>query len=293
MGISLARIVKLCLAMLFVVLKSVHTALFRLVGRPIPSTFVVLMYHSVKQVERERFARQMEQLVQLANPVRADFVPEKTGQERTYVAVTFDDGYESILENAIPILLEKRIPATVFVPTKYLGFRPAWITQENSRDIGEKLLSVDDLPSLRKLGVLIGSHSMTHRPLTELSPAEAFTELSESRQVLERILGEEVSLFALPYGASNADILRLSREAGYDRVFLGDPLYTSDNVEGHVAGRIGASPGDWPLEYRLKILGAYQWLPLAIAAKKRMVNFLHKFSTYRSSRGQRVENVQG
>jgi hypothetical protein len=33
-------------------------------------------------------------------------------------------------------------------------------------------------------------------------------------------------------------------------------------------GRIGVTPHDWPLEYRLKVIGAYQWLPLAIAAKR-------------------------
>jgi peptidoglycan/xylan/chitin deacetylase (PgdA/CDA1 family) len=271
------RVLKLCIAMLFAIWKSAQTALFRLTRRPIPSTFVVLMYHSVKRAERERFVRQMAQLVKLVSPVQADFMEEKMGQDRNYVAVTFDDGYQSILENAVPVLLEKCIPATVFVPTKFLGNGPDWITDEKCRDIRETLFSVHDLKYLRKNGVLIGSHSVTHRPLTALSQAEALTELTESRQVLERILGEKVVLFALPYGASSPDVLRLSREAGYDRVFLCAPWCSRSNDEGHVAGRIEVSPGDWPLEYRLKIRGAYQWLPWAIAAKRRAINFLRKF----------------
>ena len=273
--LSLSRVVKLCIALLFSVFKSAQTAFFRVIGRPIPSNFVVLAYHSVKRAERERFARQMDQLLKLANPVHADFTAGKIGWSQSYVAVTFDDGYQSVLENAIPILLEKRIPATIFVPTKYLGGRPTWITDEKHRNAREKLLSINDLKSLRKNGVLIGSHSVTHRPLTQLSQAEAFAELIESREVLERILEEKVGLCALPYGSSSPDVLRLSRKAGYDRVFLGDPLCSSGNVAVHVVGRINVSPSDWPLEYRLKVRGAYQWLPLAIAAKKQIINFLN------------------
>src|SRR5262249_10846819 len=143
--------------------------------------------------------------------------------------------------------------------------------------ITEKLLSVHDLKYLRKHGVLIGSHSVTHRPLATLSQAEAFTELTESRRVLEKKFGGKVVLFAPPHGSSRPGVLRLSREAGYNRVFLCGPWCSSSDVEGHVAGRIEVSPGDWPLEYRLKFRGAYQWLPRAIAAKRRAVNFLHKF----------------
>src|SRR5437879_3551809 len=143
-----SRTVKLCIASLFVVFKSAQTVLFRPAGRPNPSNFVVLMYHSVKRAERERFARQMDRLAKLAKPVQADFTEGKTKWDRNYVAVTFDDGYQSVLENAVPILLEKRIPATIFVPTKYLGGRPAWITDEKHRNVREKLLSINELNCL-------------------------------------------------------------------------------------------------------------------------------------------------
>ena len=38
-----------------------------------------------------------------------------------------------------------------------------------------------------------------------------------------------------------------------------------------VTGRIAVNPTDWELEFRLKILGAYQWLPRVIAYKRKLL----------------------
>jgi len=234
------------------------------------------MYHSVKTHEREQFAHQMDLLVRLASPVAGDFNGRNDCRNRNFVAVTFDDAYQSILENALPILREKKIPVTVFVPTDSLGIRPGWITNQRHRDASERLLTSDELRFVQQTGGLIGSHSVTHRPLTELSRAEALAELTESRQALERILGRNVDSFALPYGAANADVLRLAAKAGYQRVFLSEPVNSRAGSDGPVYGRIGVSPSDWALEYRLKVLGAYQWLPVGIALKRRILNVLRK-----------------
>jgi peptidoglycan/xylan/chitin deacetylase (PgdA/CDA1 family) len=271
-----SRVIKVTIAMLFFACTSIRLAVFRLAGYPIAPTFVVLMYHSVKSRERERFARQMEQLVSIATPVYADFAGSRTSDGHRSVAVTFDDAYQSVLENAIPILRERRIPATLFVPTKYLGGQPAWITNERHRNADERLLTIDELRCVRKDGGLIGSHGVTHRSFTQLNHAEALAELIESREVLENISRQRVNLLALPYGSSNTEVLRIATQAGYERVFLNVPRRSAGNFE-CLIGRIEVSPTDWALEYGLKIRGAYQWLPLAIAAKGRLMNVLGRF----------------
>jgi len=253
-----SRLLKVVIAFLYIPFDSVRCTLFRLLGYPVSARFVALMYHSVKSHEREQFAQQMDLLVRLANPVAGDFTGRNDGGNRSFVAVTFDDGYHSILENALPILREKKIPVTLFVPTNSLGTRPGWITNERHRDAAERLLTSDELRFVQQTGGLIGSHSVSHRPLTELSRTEALAELTESRQALEKILGRNVDSFALPYGAANADVLRLAAEAGYQRVFLSEPVNSRAGIDGPVYGRIGVSPSDWALEYRLKVLGAYQ-----------------------------------
>jgi hypothetical protein len=52
----------------------------------------------------------------------------------------------------------------------------------------------------------------------------------------------------------------------------------------HVVGRIEVSPTDWPLEFRLKIRGAYQWLPLAMSAKRKVVSLLKRRSARKTRR---------
>ena len=271
------RAVKLCIAVAFAVVRTVRAGAFLLAGIPVSPTFVVLMYHSVKRGERDRFARQMDRLLKLAKPVPADFVCEGGRGRGNFVAVTFDDGYASVAENALPVIVERGIPASLFVPTKYLGGRPDWIRSPGSRDAAERILSAGELIRVSEMrGVVIGSHSLSHRPLAEISQSEAFAELVESRGTLERLLGRRVGLCALPYGSSSPAVLRLSKQAGYERVFLGSPLSLARSVKGHVAGRIGVSPGDWPLEFRLKVRGAYDWLPVAIAAKGKVRSLLRR-----------------
>src|SRR5262245_20637979 len=119
------RLLKVAIATLFFVSSSIAITLLRLARRPITARFVVLAYHSIKRHERERFARQMDRLIKAAKPVRSDFAAGTTEHNTVYAAVTFDDGYQSVLENAIPVLAERCIPATLFVATEYLGGPPA------------------------------------------------------------------------------------------------------------------------------------------------------------------------
>lgn len=275
-GETSTRVLKFGIALLFDGFETVRSFVRRLAGYPANPPFVVLMYHSVKHDERDRFARQIDQLRRLAHPVYADFAGAATDGRR-YVAVTFDDAYHSVLENAFPILNERGVPSTYFVPTQHVGSKPGWITDARHRDAAERLLTDNELRQMRNAGALMGSHGVTHRPLTLLSPSDVTAELAQSRTTLSAMVGQDIDLFALPYGAGNAEVYRMAVAAGYRRVFLNVPVHRGSGGE-HVVGRVEVSPTDWPLEYRLKIRGAYQWLPWAMATKRRVMNVLRRFT---------------
>lgn len=275
----LTRCTQLVLATLFLTLRSAYFGLLRLAGRPVPWTFVVLMYHSVTPDEVSRFSRQMDLLKKRTHVVRADFSAAGAVPGNRYVALTFDDGFESFIRHVMPVLRQKQIPATVFVVTRDIGKRPGWIADGKRRGANERLMGEEDLRALLREGLAsVGSHSVSHAPLrgSALSADEIRFELGGSKQDLEERLGREIALFALPYGAYDERVLQFAKEAGYGRVFLSIPLGSMTNIEGHIAGRIDTSPADPPFSFRLKALGAYQFLPLAIAGKARLLSWARR-----------------
>ena len=81
-------------------------------------------------------------------------------------------------------------------------------------------------------------------------------------------------MLALPYGSSTANVIAAARRTGYERVFANIPLPRKALRGSPLVGRIDVSPRDWPLEFRLKIDGAYDWLAVAIPAKRAILKAL-------------------
>jgi peptidoglycan/xylan/chitin deacetylase (PgdA/CDA1 family) len=241
-------------------------------GMPRTTPLVVLTYHAVTQDDCDRFERQMLSLKRHATPVLPDAAPVIAG--RPVVAVTFDDALQCVFDHALPVLERHGIPATVFVPTGYLSGPAAWMpVADGAKDCAGRVAARATLAALDPGRVRLGSHSVTHRRLPPLETAAIREELAVSRQTLEEITGGRVTMFALPYGACSAAVLAAAREIGYERVFANVPVPADPGRQPRLVGRIDVSPRDWPLEFRLKATGAYQWLTLAIPAKRALLRW--------------------
>ncbi len=238
----------------------------RLFGSRVSGTCVILYYHMVLPEHRVLFGRQMDILLRLARPIAASHsAPLPAGVH--HAAVTFDDGFENVLDNALPELQARGIPSTWFIVSGALGQYPHWTTGGWSSAKSEKVLSAEQLRSLPVDLVTIGSHTVSHRALTKLDEGDAGRELAESRGMLEGVLGRSITLFSFPFGAMNSHLVAYCRKSGYERVFSTSPeLAFSDPYE-FVTARVPVEPTDWPLEFRLKLLGAYSWLPIAFFLK--------------------------
>jgi peptidoglycan/xylan/chitin deacetylase (PgdA/CDA1 family) len=143
-----------------------------------------------------------------------DALPERSA------LVTFDDGYRSLLDHGLPTLRAFGCPAVLFVPTSYLGGTNAFDRDEEPE---EAVCSAADLRLLRRQGVSIQSHGVTHRGFSDLGPDEIGQEISRSREVLEETVGESVELFSFPYGdggKEEGEVTSLLRGAGYRAAFL-------------------------------------------------------------------------
>ncbi len=262
---KIKRILKLGISLGFYCASYVWPLVRRWRGVPAKGICVILYYHAVPSQQRARFARQMDLLVRCAKPIGIDGVPPLDGGAR-YAAVTFDDGFESVFENALPELVKRQIPATIFVISDALGQKPGW------EGYPERTVSVEQLRKLPADLITIGSHTMTHPFLPAMSEKEARRELSGSRARLEQMLNRKIKLFSFPYGAFNQNLVEWCRDAGYQRVFTTLPVPAFNDPKEFVTGRVWADPTDWALEFRLKLSGAYRWLPLAFALKGRLVS---------------------
>lgn len=132
--------------------------------------------------------------------IRALTLPDEL-PERS-VLITFDDGYRSMREIVLPLLLRFEYPGVLFIPTKFIG-------GNNDFDIGvepkEPICSWDDLAELERNGISVQSHGVSHRQFSELDLPQREEELYRSKVILEEKLGRAVEIFAYPYGDEGPD----------------------------------------------------------------------------------------
>jgi peptidoglycan/xylan/chitin deacetylase (PgdA/CDA1 family) len=130
---------------------------------------------------------------------------------RKPILLTFDDGYKSNADVAVPILRKHSFTATIFVVPGRLGASNAWDADEKQ----EPLMTAPEIRALHAEGFHFGSHTMTHVRLTTAAPEVALYELHESRTALEALLQEPVRTICYPWTQHDATVHQLARQAGY------------------------------------------------------------------------------
>jgi peptidoglycan/xylan/chitin deacetylase (PgdA/CDA1 family) len=192
------------------------------------------------------------------------------------VAITFDDALASALDYAIPELRARRMPATIFVPAGALGVAPNWQKEDDYADSGELVATADALRASLSDLVQLGAHSLTHPYLSRLCSQNARLEIAGCREQMGQIFGIDVRIFAFPYGDHNPAIVELCREAGYERVFTNIPSPVDPTSGGFVRGRVLVEPWDGPIEFYLKMSGAYAWMAYVSATKRWLRSHLRR-----------------
>ena len=184
----------------------------------------ILMYHRVRDdsvdpdmsVSTTHFDRQMGLLSKSFDVISLAEVVELLNGDRSLrrdtVAITFDDGYQDNYVNAFPILNKHGLTATVFIISGRVG--------------EEGMLSLTEIKEMRRAGWEIGSHTITHPILKDLSDEAAKREIVDSKRDLEALLGEEINVFAYPKGKKLVHLddrdVSLVREAGYRAAVVTD-----------------------------------------------------------------------
>lgn len=135
-----------------------------------------------------------------------------TPLRRHAVVITVDDGYEDFREHAWPALREHGFPAMVYLVSSLMGRTSSW---QKHRSDPAPLMTQETVRQLHREGCHFGSHTLTHSRLSKLSAADQRSEIFDSKDALEDLLGSEVNHFCYPYGDYSLRARDMVQEAGY------------------------------------------------------------------------------
>jgi peptidoglycan/xylan/chitin deacetylase (PgdA/CDA1 family) len=124
------------------------------------------------------------------------------------LSLSVDDGNASDVEIALPALLDRGLSADFFVLAGRLG---------EPGSLGE-----DDLDSLIKNGMTVGTHGMVHRPWRRMDAGAIREELVVARDRLASVTGQPVTQAACPLGQYDRGCLNALRRLDYTTVFTSD-----------------------------------------------------------------------
>ncbi len=229
-----------------------------------PSKIPVLMYHSIDDtgsvisISTRVFKKHLQYLKDHGfETVSLDeYFNTPASQTANKVLITFDDGYQSLFSQALPILKEFSYKATVFLVTDYVGKNAEWIIRDQQiildklvaqlafskeemeaevRKLKElsksKLLSWDEIREMEKHGFEFQSHSHTHPFVSVISVDEIKFELEQSKSILEENLNKKVSAFAYPYTDCNhPQVTELLAKIDYQGAFIGDQFPRGNHI---------------------------------------------------------------
>jgi len=185
------------------------------------------------------------------------------------VVITLDDGWADNYANALPVLAETGLKATLFVVTGFVG-RKGYLTWQQLADMQAEGMSVQ-------------SHTHGHNPLSLLSEEEIRSELEVSKGSIEDRLGTPVDFLSAPHGMVDARVIRAARSSGYRGICTSEPGFTHRYGALTVFKRINISSRFTPTRFQNVVKGNRTSILTDVAMKK-VRNLLKKSLGYKNYR---------
>ena len=181
----------------------------------------ILLYHHVSSstpastsISPEAFKSHMEYLdahhtvVSLQDVVSA--IQHNTTLPENAVAITFDDGYANILDNAHPILADLGFPYTVFINPDEIG-------------VGPKQLTWEQVIAMHNDGVVFANHTLDHLHMLNGEQAmgerawleKVWQNVESAEKKIEDKLDISLKYLAYPFGEYNTALANKLKTEGY------------------------------------------------------------------------------
>lgn len=156
---------------------------------------------SITEGEFEKIIVELKKYIVSVKDIRR----EEWNSQNKKVIISFDDGYESLINTAFPILQKYSIPFVAYITTDFLD-NEGYLTKKELKTIANSTLCT------------IGSHMCSHKKTKEMSRYQVKQEWEESKSIIEKIISKDVQYAALPYGSFESCTYRsclYALQAGY------------------------------------------------------------------------------
>lgn len=221
-----------------------------------PQKVPILTYHSIEpkpdhkegvmqrhyRITPENFEKQMQYLkdngyTPITFKTLAEYLSYGTTIPEKAIVLTFDDGWKSQYDYAVPVLNTYGFTATFFIITK---------------SHGGGYMTWDEVRELANAGFEIASHTKTHAKLAALTDdASLKEELEGSKAALEENVGVVISTLAYPYYSHDDRVMKAAQAAGYSAARAGWTKF--ENSHEHLFELSSQEPVDDPNPFATKI----------------------------------------
>ena len=105
---------------------------------------IAIYYHCISDEDKSKFKSQIAYLAKNFTFVNSEFEISTNGNKKC-ILLTFDDGYTSVMSNALPILKKYNIPSIIFFPNGLLGKYPNWKINKDKTCTSERIMNKNEI----------------------------------------------------------------------------------------------------------------------------------------------------
>lgn len=246
-------------------------------------TPLVLMYHGIGEVPATldpdnlfvpsaTFAAQLDRLVERGWAVidEAGYLAALDGAPTPprSVLLTFDDGYVSVLERAVPMLAARGLPALCYVSPGLDGRGPAPGLPDDFA-----LMTTQQMRELVAAGVSLGCHGWDHQSMSGMDQVSLQRYTVTARDAVRAVIGttDGPATFAYPFGHHDERAREAVADAGFSCAFA---TYTGSGR--FALPRVDINATETPRSFDLKLRTIYPLARRALTSTPRVRQAVHR-----------------
>ena len=220
------------------------------------------MYHSISDdsynlsVSIKNFKKQMNFMKNNGyNTINLEDLSKKN-YKKLFI-ITFDDGYEDIYLNAMPILEELNFTATCFLVSSLIGKYNIWDINNKSYK-KKKLMNENQINNWLNKKLSIGAHSADHKDLKKLNYNDKSYQIIEPIKKIKNIFNKDIKTFSYPYGHFDEESVKIVSENYNFAVTTQRSRFSFNKFENCKLPRVPINQNDTFLKFYIKIKTIYE-----------------------------------